>query len=288
VIIDSYANGFIANVQRVANEFDHADGTFRKAWDLWKAGPAVDFDPLAEWRLLSLEASLRRAQHRFSESLDLLDRARDTCDESPAGIGRILMKKSHVLEQQEDFAGALASLQEATPMIEVSGDHHLLFGLRFDTVANLRHLQRYVEAETLLKDVRELAVQQASELSLTRVTWLGANIASGLGRMEEAMAALEQVRGDFAARELPYEAALSSLDLAVLWLAVGRTSQVKALAFGMGWIFKAKGIDQKALAALTLFCEAARQETATVELTRQIIADIEAARRLRSPRRVEG
>ena len=64
------------------------------------------------------------------------------------------MKKSHVLEQKGDFAGALSTLEEAAPAIEASGDPHLLFALRFDTAANLRHLERYTEAAALLSKVR--------------------------------------------------------------------------------------------------------------------------------------
>ncbi len=51
----------------------------------------------------------------------------------------------------------------------------------------------------------------------------------------------------------------------------------------MAWIFEAKGIHREALAALTLFCEAARQEAATVALARQTIADIEKAQRTAPP-----
>ena len=51
----------------------------------------------------------------------------------------------------------------------------------------------------------------------------------------------------------------------------------------MGWIFKAKGITREALEALRLFCDAARQETATVELVRQVIAKVEEAQRSAPP-----
>ena len=93
------------------------------------------------------------------------------------------------------------------------------------------------------------------------------------------MAGLEQVRWDFTVRNLPYNAALSSLDLSVLLLQEGRTGEVRELALVLGWIFTAKGIAPEALAALQLFCDAARQEAATVELARQVRAEIEKARR---------
>ena len=54
---------------------------------------------------------------------------------------------------------------------------------------------------------------------------------------------------------------------------------MQTLAISMGWIFTSKKIHKNALAALALFCEAARMEAATVELTRQVIAEIERVRR---------
>ena len=272
-----YAHAVRANARRVANEFGAADATFRRAWELWQAGDATDPDPLAEWRLLDLEASLRRVQRRPSEALDLLDRARSACGDDPVAIARILMNKSSILEKEEDFAGALAVLEEAAPAIEASGDPHLLFCLRFDRAANLRHLERYAEAAQWLEGVRDLAQENA--LCLIRLDWLEARLALSQSREEEALAGLEQVQRDFTAHELPYEAALSSLDVAVLWLDRGRTAEVRELALGMAWIFQSKGIAREALASLTLFCEAARQEAATVELARKVSTEIERVQR---------
>jgi hypothetical protein len=144
---------------------------------------------------------------------------------------------------------------------------------------DLCHLQRFAEAAEKLPEIGELALQQGAELDGLRIGWLGARVAAGLGRTAEAMAGLEQVRQRFADLTLPYEAALSSLDLAVFWLEEGRTAEVRGLALTMAWIFEAKGIRREALAALQLFREAALRDSATVELTRRVIAEIEAVRR---------
>jgi len=155
----------------------------------------------------------------------------------------------------------------------------MLFALRFNMADDLCQLERFEEAAELLPQVRELALQQANELDLIRVGWLTARVAAGEGRTADAIAGLEQVTRDFTVRELPYNAALSSLDLSVLWLKAGRTAEVRELAVAMSWIFKARGIDREALAALRFFCDAARQERATVELARQVIVEFEQVRR---------
>ncbi|HYO11758.1 MAG TPA: helix-turn-helix domain-containing protein [Thermoanaerobaculia bacterium] len=285
--LQGWCQAHLANALRVGNDFDGADAAFDRAWELWRTGEGVDPEILPEWRLLDLEASLRREQHRFPEALDLLDRARATSGAGTLATSRILMNRSHVLEQLGDFGGALRALELAAPAIEAADDQRLLFGLLFNTGANFRHLQRFAEAEALLPRIREIAVSLGDELHLIRVVWLTARVWAGTERREEAQAALKQVLQAFTARLLPYDAALAGLDLAVLWLEAGRSAEVQRLAEGMKWIFLSKKITREALASLSLFCEAARRETATVELALQVSAEIEAARRL-APRPKNG
>jgi tetratricopeptide (TPR) repeat protein len=268
--VEGYSWACLANARRVANDFDGADAAFARAWDLWQAGGEGDPELAPEWRLLSLEASLRRAQHRFPEALDLLDRARTAAGDDPTAAARILLKKEHVFEVMGDTEGALAVLAEAAPFIEASGDFDLLLRFRFNLADDLCHLERYKEAAELLPRVRELAERQGNALDLIRVVWLDARIAAGQGRTEDAIAGLEQVRRAFADHELPYDAALASLDLAMLWLQAGRTAEVRALAVEMEAIFRAKKIHREALAALLLFCDAAKREAATAELARRV------------------
>jgi transcriptional regulator with XRE-family HTH domain len=265
----------VANARRVANEFDTADEAFTRAWALWRAGEGSDSNLLPEWRMLDLEASLRREQHRFPEALDLLDRALSLVRGAPRASGRVLLNKESLLERMGDIEGALKTVSEALPLVERSGDPRLLFALRFKTVNHLCYLGRFTEASKALPLVREMAIEQANELDLIRVLWLESKVSAGQGRSEEAMAALNQVRDEFSARHLPYEAALASLELALLWLQAGRLAEVRELARGMSWLFATKKIQREALAALRLFCEAASQERATLELAQAAIQELQ-------------
>ena len=278
--LEGYCWAHMGNARRVANDHTGADVAFRQAWDLWRRGADADPELLTEWRLLDLEASLRRDQRRFPESLDLLDRALAASGGDQAAAGRILLKKEFTLEQMGDIEGALAALAGAAPLVEASGDPHLLFTLRFNTADDLRHLEHYEEAAARLPGVRELAEQQGNDLDLLRLAWLEARVAAGLGRKEEAMAGLEQVQRAFTERTLAYDAALAGLDLAALWLEAGRTAEVRELAVAMAWIFKAKGIAREALASLKLFCEAAQWEKATAALARRTLVEVEKAMRV--------
>jgi tetratricopeptide (TPR) repeat protein len=279
--VQGYGWAFIANARRVAEDFDGADEAFAQAWKLWAAGTGCELLP--ESRLLDLEASLRRAERRFPQALKLLDRARVASGEDPVSVSRILLKKERVLNYMGDIEGALAALAEATPFVEAHGDPRQHFALRFNMADDLGHLERYDEAADLVPSVRELALEQRNELDLLRVVYLAARVAAGQGRADEAAAGLEQVRRAFLDHDRPYDAALASLDLALLWLRAGRTAEVRELAVEMEAVFRAKKIRREALAALLLFCEAAKQETATVALARRTIADVEKVMRSASP-----
>jgi hypothetical protein len=104
-----------------------------------------------------------------------------------------------------------------------------------------------------------------------RLRWLEGRIDIGLGRTEKALAALSQVRTEFATRGIAYDAALVTLEGAVLYLQQGRIREVKTLVRQMTPIFQAQGVHREALAALKLFCEAAETESATVDLARRVL-----------------
>jgi tetratricopeptide (TPR) repeat protein len=268
----------IGNARRVTSNFVGADEAFVKARDLWQAGISSNSELLLEWRLLDLEASLRRDERRFEEAMELLDRAIATRGISKAARGQILLNKEFIFDQMGDVQGALAALVQATPFVEVSGNARLLFALHFKIANNLCQLGLCGEALKRLPRVRDLAEQQSNELDLIRVFWLEARVAAKQGRTEEAVIGLEQIRRDFTARGIPYDAALASLDLAVLCLEAGRTAEVRDLACALTWIFKSQGVAREALAALNLFRDAAQRETATVELVQRVISDLEKTR----------
>jgi transcriptional regulator with XRE-family HTH domain len=268
--IQGYAWAHLGNARRVSSDLLGADEAFRRSERLWRAGAIGDLGPLDEARLLDLKASLRRAQGRFGEARELLDRAL-TVDRG-GRAGRILLKKATVLEALGEIEEAIATLHQAAPWVEAENSPQLLFALRFNLAVNLCFLERPSEAESLLPGLWELAKELGQGLDLVRLRWLEGRVAAGLGRREEARVALEETLGEFTQREIAYDAALVSLELAVLSLEEGRTGEVKKLAREMAWIFQAQGVHREALAALRLFQEAAEQEAVTVEMARRLTA----------------
>ncbi|HZF08881.1 MAG TPA: helix-turn-helix domain-containing protein [Thermoanaerobaculia bacterium] len=277
-----YCWAYIGNALRVANDLDGAEAAFVQAWALWKAGTPEEVEMeeqrLAhEWRIYDLEASLLREQRRFDEALALLDEAFSRCGGGEAAA-RILLKRAFTLEQQGEYASAIAALEQAAPLVEAEKGSRLRFGLRFNLGVNFCHLHLYAQASELLPEIRVLAVGLRNELDLLRTLWLRGRVAAGEGRWEEAVLALEQVRGAFISRDLSFDAALVCLEIATLLLERGETRKVRALVQEMMPVFRSKKIHREAQTALQRFREASEKDAATLDLARGLVCYLYRAR----------
>ena len=266
---EGFAWIFVGNAQRVSCDLPAAAASVASGWRLWRAGEAAPGSRLREWRLLDLEASLRRDQRRFDLALDLLNRALAT---APAEArGRILLKKGYTLEQAGEIEAALAALEEAAPLVDAAGEPRASWIVRINHLVLLCHLGRYREAEAGLPELHEQVRRLGNDLDQLRTRWLAGRVQAGLGRQEEARAILEEVRREFEKRLLGYDSALICLELAILHLEAGRTDKVRELAQQMVWLFSAQGVEREALAGLRLFREAVESETVTAELARRVL-----------------
>jgi tetratricopeptide (TPR) repeat protein len=255
-----------------------ADTEVERAKVLWKAGEAGDPEQLLdEARVLGMEASLRRDQRRLPEALDCLDRALAA---DRGGLrAHLLIKRAKTLEELDDYEESVATLRKALPLIDAEREPRLFWNLCFNLTENLFQVGRHGEATPLLEKVQKLAVRVGNGLGLVHLGWLRGRLAAGLGRPAEAEAALEQVRQEFLARDIPFDTGLVTLELAVLFQEQGRTAEVKKLARELAPVFQEQRVSREALATLMLFREAVEQETLTVELARSLLEDLRRARR---------
>jgi tetratricopeptide (TPR) repeat protein len=276
--LQGYAWTFVGNARRVQGDLPGADEAFRCSKELWQAGAPADPGLLDEARLLDLEASLRREQRRLSEALALLDQALPLAHSGEVK-GRILVKRGKTLEELGDYEGAVATLRRAAPLVDEGKDPRLLLVFRFNLLENLFQTGRFSEAESMFPGVRELTAVLGNELDLVRLRWLEGRVAAGLDRVVEAEQAFREVWGEFMAREIGYDAALVSLELAVLLAEQERTREVKELARQIAPLFKAQGVDRETLATLRLFCQAADKEMVTASLARRFLKDVKAGRK---------
>lgn len=268
---------FVANARRVHGDLPGAEEGFLRSDRLLEAGAASSPFPLDATRPLDLKASLRRYQRRFDEALCLLEQALKA-NGSKEARGRILIKKANTLELMGDSEHAITELRQAELLLQGSSDARLVLVVKHSLAHNLWQLGRYAEAETRLPDARKRAIETGNELDLMRVLWVEGGVAAGLGQLDKALVSLEQVRRYFNSKRIAYDAAMVSMELAVLYLEEEKSLEVKRLSEEMYWIFKAQRVHQEALAALQLFFEAANKEEVTADLARRLLAYLTKAR----------
>src|SRR6185295_9954647 len=217
--LQGYAEAHLGNARRVHGDLRGAEQAFARACALWKEGAPGDPGLLNEARMLSLEASLRIEQGRPGEALKLIERALEV--DRDGEKRSLLIKQGRALERLGDYGGAIAALRRAAPLIDGRKEPRQLGVLQSNLILNLLHLRRFAEAEALLPELRRLRQRLGQELELLRTRWLEGWTAAGLGRREEAIAALEHVSRELAGRQVPFAGALAGLELAVLYLEEG-------------------------------------------------------------------
>lgn len=278
----SHAWAHLANAYRVAGDLSRAESAMNTAEQWQEAGEEGVGDVLEHGpTLLNLKASLRIAQGRYPEALDLLDRAFEqsrVCERDPHLAGRILIKKVYTLLESNDLDRAIPVLREAEALIDPAREPRLLLCARHNLLDHLSKAGRYSEARALLPEVQTLSRSAGSQLDRVRLRWAEGRIAAGLGDVEGARLALSSAQRDFLEQEIAYDAALVSLELAALLLQEGRTDEVRELAREMIPIFHAQDVHREALAALAIFQAAAAVDAATVELAREVAAFLVEAR----------
>jgi transcriptional regulator with XRE-family HTH domain len=268
--LEGFVRPSLANAMRVEGSLARAAAEWKTVWRLWHAGDAGDpTGILPEWRLLDLEASLRRDLREFASALDLLDRA--VAAAPRAATGRILLNRASALEQAGDIAAAVIALRQAEPLVNETGEPHLKWLLGFNLSVNLCHVGAFAEAATELQRLRQLTLDLGNERDLLRVLWLSGRVAIGMGNREDGRAAFQQVREQLVARRDGFGTAMVSLELAIFYLEEGHLAEVRRVAREMSWILVAEGLEREAIAGLRLFCEAARHEAATVEQARTLL-----------------
>jgi tetratricopeptide (TPR) repeat protein len=268
---EGFAWGFVGNARRVRSDLQAARKAFILSARLWQAdSPGVSVF-LPGWRLLDLEASLWIDLRKPGKALALLDQAAEAAPRGDAQA-RLLNKRSNALMLMGDLDGSIAALEQARSLLNLDTAPHLLWIVHCSLLEILSQIGRAAEAEPMLPELRALAARLGNGLDGLRLYWLEARIAGGVGRTAEAIEALSRVRADFAERKIRYDEALASMELAALYLELGRTADVKRLVLQMEPVFRDKGVHEEARKALDLFRRAVELETVSVELVRRIVS----------------
>ena len=267
----------LGNALRARDDLDAAERAFSSADEFWKLGEGVADGLLEEGLIFALKASLRLDQRRFDEAKKLLERAEGLAS-GPTFRIQVIVSRANLLVEMGNLEEAAALQHGVKESVSPQEEPRLLFAIWQNLADTLSRLERFEEATALLPTARVHLLKAGGELNRVRLLWTEGRITAGLGDVEAGISLLSRVRGEYASRDMAYDVALVSLEMAVLYAGLGRTEQVKNLARHMTPIFRAHAIHREALAALTIFRRAAEQERVTEELAREVLSYLRKAR----------
>jgi tetratricopeptide (TPR) repeat protein len=271
-----------ANARRVSGDLRSADRTFAEILDHLDLLP----DPLVRAEIWSFTASLRKDQRRFAEAEQLYEQTLEVHRQlgTPTEQSKSLISGANLAYEQGRIDLAIERLREALEVLSPGEDPRLELFVGNNLAWYLCEAREYEEARKVKAAHEPLYERLTEPLLRWRGQWLDARIAKGLGKSEVAEARLLQVRQRFIDADIGFDAALVSLDLAVLYMEQGRSAEVKRLAEEMLPIFRSQDIHREALASLLLFHKAAQAEKVNLGMVRDLASYLEKVRDRRALR----
>jgi tetratricopeptide (TPR) repeat protein len=259
----------LGNAQRIRSDFRQAEEGFAKAERLLKQGTG---DPLEKAQVLLLKSSLRGNQQRFREAFRLLDRvvAIGRRHGESQLCGKALIMKGFLVGVANDPDAAVRHLTAGIRQVDPLSDPRLFMVAQHNLVLYLTESGRHDEALRLLESARPLYHQVGDQMGLLRLRWIEGKIAMARGHFPAAEEILRGVRQELIERELGFDAALLSLDLARIYAQQDRSAEMRRLAEEMIPMFQSRDIHREAIAALLVFHKAAEMERVTLGLIRNV------------------
>lgn len=256
---------YIGNSRRLSADLRRAEEAFERAHEHLMQGSG---DLTERARVSHLKASLLRAQRRFDEALELLQRSVTIFLKSgePHQAGKSMITMSIVYNHRGHPEKALRVLSEALVLIDAEQDQRLMLHARHNLAVYMADLGRFEKAQAEYHKNRPLYRDFPDGWTQNRRKWLKAKITRGLGRSKQAETLFLEARAGFLAEDAVYDMALVSLELSALYAEQGRMAEVKKLAQEMVPIFAAREVHRETLAAVLFFLQAVEAEKASLEL----------------------
>jgi len=273
--------GELGNAHRVADDFEAAGQAFGRAQEV--AGEET-LSAAVLARLSELMASYCADLRRFPEAISLLEQARDSYAEcsDQKGLERVLLKLAHTLglanEPERAVITYLSALREMRP--ESTSWLPLIHGL----ATYLVECGFYDLADSLLRRHPRL-YRRAGKLFQYRLFWLKGRIAAGLHDYGKAEGLLQTARLVFLRANQTYDSALVALDLAAVYVRLGRRKEVILLVDQMLRAFQSLGIARESYASLVLLRRSCEENRSGEVLGIQIEALAKLLPELASPSR---
>jgi transcriptional regulator with XRE-family HTH domain len=249
------------------------------------ASPKAWLEAQMEGRMLEMEAALAIDKGNPGEALRLLDRALALGPNAELE-GEILFCKAEVAAELGYEEQALALLVEAQRSVDVAADPKLWLRMQLERLRLLCQLERFGDAEALEAQTLVVAAAAGEDRDQIEMRCLRGRIAAGVGRAEEALPLLQQVRAELAAARRTGDSVAVALDLAAVWIeqqdAEGLAA-VAALARDLDRLSRNKKLGSTLRSRIKVFCWSVRGERLDAERTRELAREVRRGRRLRRP-----
>lgn len=233
-----------SNLASVASAFALAEGFLRRGTG----------DPVDAASFLDLRVSYLIDLHRFEEADVALGRLlvvyRDAGDRHAEG--RVLLKLAKLRREQGRLDEAIRTLERAKATVDLVREPHLELPLQRDLALFLAEAGRAEEAQALLPGIRVLARERATRPERLRVLRTEGVIYHRLGHLALAVEALEQARVGFLDLGLGYDAAFTTLELALAYVDAEQPERARELGREMTALFESRELHAEARAALAM------------------------------------
>lgn len=262
---EAKAWGNLGNALRTADDLDEAERAFGTAFDLLPLGTG---DPLLKARLYDLHASYlgtRRQFHLAFAALDIVHSTYLELNDSHCA-GRTLLIKAIYTHYSGKPEEAIRLNKQGLELIDRNRDTNLALFAVHNHLLFLVACGRFAEAKKSLFLHRPALRDIAGKVNALKLRWLEGQIAAGLKEWESAERALLEVRTGFEEAGLGFAAALSSLELALVWMRQDQYRETARMVFKTVEVFVALRIRREALGAMMVLRDSFERGTATVGL----------------------
>jgi len=266
----------LGGVLRICSKLKESERAFAKAAKSLEEGTG---DPLENGHHSRMLGALRLDQGRYDEACQNYDHAirlYRLIGETHLAA-RATIDKAITLGESGETARAIELTRQGLEHIDGTREPRMVLVAKHNLVLLLEENGELQEAVAGIEEVRRLHQQLGNAIDMLRLRWLEGKLNAGLGLHNRAEREFQEVQEAFVEKNIPYDAALVSLDIATLYLEQGRTAEIKRLATEMLPIFQILDIHREALAALALFQKAAQMEQVSISLVQQLARYLETA-----------
>ena len=266
--------GEYANACRISDDLVQAEKAIGHALDLRKKGSGSQ---ALHARLAELTAGIFSHQRQFPAAFQALDLAY-TIHKRQGDLqnaARVLVQRGIYTGRSGDPEQGIQILARALRQIDENADPKLRFLVLHNILLFKVERGEFRSASLQLFEMRPLYARHAGSVDRVKLRAVEGKIAAGLGELERAERAFQQVRAEFQQRGQVYVAAIAGLELAAVWLRQGRIEEVKRLVLETLEVFRSRYVARESIAALLMLRDALDRDRATLELVAMVASVLE-------------